>query len=67
MENIIAELKNIKQKTDLNYIVKTTVEQFTEQIFSVLFDDTIDLEQGLQELELLYKKTAQRRFIFYGI
>lgn len=59
MEKIVAELQAIKQKTNLNYSVKTCVEEFTEQIFGVLFDDSIDLEKGIKNLEILFKKAAK--------
>lgn len=59
MKKIITELQEIKQQTNLNYSVKTIVEEFTQQIFGLLFDDTIDLEQGFKELEVLFKKAAK--------
>lgn len=59
MEKIIAELEAIKQKTNLNYSVKTSVEAFTQKIFGVLFDDSIDLKKGINELEFLFKKAAE--------
>ncbi|MGY5353048.1 serine O-acetyltransferase EpsC [Wenyingzhuangia sp. IMCC45533] len=59
MKEIIKELQNIKQNTDLNYSVKTSVEDFTQKIFSILFDDSIDLASGFKELELLFKKAAK--------
>ncbi|NIJ44512.1 serine O-acetyltransferase [Wenyingzhuangia heitensis] len=59
MKQIIEQLQNIKQNTDLNYSVKTSVEDFTQKIFSVLFDDSIDLANGFKELELLFKKAAK--------
>ncbi|MDO6801537.1 serine O-acetyltransferase [Wenyingzhuangia sp. 1_MG-2023] len=59
MKEIIKQLQDIKQKTDLNYSVKTSVEDFTQKIFGVLFDDTIDLEQGFKELEVLFKNAAK--------
>lgn len=59
MKEIIKELQNIKKNTDLNYSVKTSVENFTQKIFSVLFDDSIDLTDGFKELEILFKKAAK--------
>jgi len=59
MKKVILELQSIKQKNNLNYKVKTYVERFTKNIFSVLFDDSIDLAEGLQELEVLFKKAAK--------
>lgn len=59
MEKIIKELQNIKQHTDLNYSVKTSVEDFTQKIFSILFDDSIDLALGFGELENLFKTAAK--------
>lgn len=59
MEKIITELQAIKQKTNLNYSVKTLVEEFTQKIFGVLFDDTINLKQGFKELEVPFKKAAK--------
>lgn len=59
MEKIIKELQSIKQNTDLNYSVKTSVENFTQKIFSVLFDDSIDLVHGFGELEDLFKTAAK--------
>lgn len=56
---MITELQAIKQQTNLNYSVKIIVEEFTQQIFGVLFDDTINLEQGFKELETLFKKAAK--------
>lgn len=59
MKEIIKELQNIKQNTDLNYSVKTSVEDFTQKIFSVLFDDSIDLAHSFEELENLFKAAAK--------
>ncbi len=59
MEDIIKKIQNIKQNTGLNYSVKTSVEEFTQKIFSVLFDDSIDLTHGMNELEFLFKKAAK--------
>lgn len=59
MNNIITELQGIKQKTNLNYSVKSSVEVFTQQIFGLLFDDTIDLTKGFKTLEALFKKAAK--------
>jgi len=59
MKEIIRELQSIKKNTDLNYSVKSSVEEFTQKIFSVLFDDSIDLANGFKELELLFKKAAK--------
>ncbi|WP_010135754.1 serine O-acetyltransferase EpsC [Ochrovirga pacifica] len=59
MEHIITELQAIKQQTNLNYSVKTSVEDFTKKIFGVLFDDTIDLKQGFLELEIFFKRAAK--------
>lgn len=59
MEKIIKELQSIKQNTDLNYSVKTCVEDFTQKIFSILFDDSIDLAHGFEELENLFKTAAK--------
>ncbi len=59
MKDIIKELQGIRKSTNLNYAVKTSVEDFTKQIFNVLFDDRIDLTQGFSELEILFKKAAK--------
>lgn len=59
MENIINELQKIKDQTDLNYRVKTYVEKFTQKIFSVMFDDSVDLPTGFDELEFLFKKAIK--------
>lgn len=59
MKDIVKQLQNIKQNTGLNYSVKTSVEDFTEKIFSVLFDDSINLTHGVNELEFLFKKAAK--------
>ena len=59
MKNIISELQEIKQKNNLSYKVKTCVENFTELIFSVLFDDAIDLDEGIENLATLFKEAAK--------
>lgn len=59
MKDIIQKLENIKNTTNIHYSIKTSVENFTENIFSVLLDDHIDLIEGFKELEQLFKKAAK--------
>lgn len=59
MKEIITEIQNIKNKTDLNYKVKTSVEEFTIKIFDVLFDDTIDLTIGFELLKNLFETAVK--------
>lgn len=59
MEKTIKELQRIKQNTNLNYSVKTSVEDFTQKIFNTLFDDSIDIAESFGALENLFKTAAK--------
>ncbi|NER16422.1 serine O-acetyltransferase EpsC [Spongiivirga citrea] len=53
-QQIIEQIKKHKQQPNLNFQLKITTEQFTEQLFSMLFNTQTDVEETFEELSLTF-------------
>ncbi len=53
-EQIITQINKHKQQPNLNFKLKTTTEQFTQQLFSMLFDTQTDVEKTFEKLSVTF-------------